>query len=788
MEPGRCHYQTLEDAPSENSKAKTWQKLYEWYDRHLELENCGLALRRLLDDIFAWSSPPVEKERRKHKQWACLRKMLAKTALCLVVLAVAWQFMRPWEGYIATSSMQGGGGPVADHHDIAPSPSAAAAHLAPSQARRGGARAVTPSLQQADVWSLSYPQGGGAFPEKPFQLRVGRSVEISPQLVAKEGTTCSVERPLPAGLALNKSTCVIHGEPTQQTTSAQTFVITASNSKTSASALVVLAVGAALPGTMHTVAGSSQASGREPKVVLGFQEELWWPESLCAHNGKLYIGQWCSIAEMDLQSGEVTLLLGDGRDGNKGDGEQKEHAQVGLVTGLVVHREELYFADRTNNVVRKVGLAGSGAPGLVSRVAGTGGAGFAGDGGQATLAELSAPWDLAVLRGKQLLIADSWNHCIRAVDLDGEHSGIITTVAGAPQFEGFFADGVTADTAGLRDPRGLMVMGQMVYVADSGGHRIRSIDFEQSPPKIATFAGGGKKSTDGTPAAELQLRHPNGLTLGFDGKMYVACRRGSHTVLSIDMQQPHHPTRIVAGIGEEGEGADFTVATSSALSHPSAAAAVGEGAIYIAEWGRIRAVTVAKSIEEVPFLGTWSSLKPDGTLASPFSLPASTAYISPALPTTPSDFHFSVGFDGLSFPPSVLGVADMESIKKLATNLQPNGTDTDFNGVAIMLIPEAGNEPLTSIPFPAAVHAAQGTEAITVTGWVSRTEFGDRCEYALKDVMLSEMPATAQASSPMITPHVGIDVPMHVFMAAWGPATQLRIIVENPPLLERSWT
>jgi len=629
-----------------------------------------------------------------------------------------------------------------------------------------------------DVWSISYPQGGEAIIDQPFQLHVGSSIEILPQLVARRGTTCSVKPPqLPAGLTLNQSTCVIQGVPTLQTAEKQTFVITAANSKASASALVVLTVGPALQGTIRTVAGSGDEEGgdRVPEASesSGLEEQLLqWPESLCAHRGKLYIGQQCSIAEMDLHSSQVRLLLGDKECGNRGDGEQKEHVKVGLISGLAVHQEELYFTDRKHNVVRKVGLPRSEAPGLVSRVAGTGEAGFAGDGGQATAAKLDTPGGLAILSGK-LLIADSLNDCIRSVDLEGEHSGIITTVAGNPESD---EEGQSGSVS-LDDPKGLLVVAQMVYVIDSGNSRICSIDFQRSPPEIATFAGGGEKTIDKAPAAEWQLSDPTGLTLGRDGKMYVACWGDNRTVLAVDLQQPDHPTSLVAATGEEGEGADVDIDKSSSLEYPSAVAAVGRDTIYVTEWHRIRAVSLAKSVDHVPFLGTWSSWRADGTLASPFSLPASTAYISPALPTTPSVFHFSLEFDGLSFPPSVLGLADMESIKRLSTNRQTKGIPSDFIGVAIMLIPEAD------------AYSARDTKVTTVTGWVSRREFGDRrCEYALKDVMLSRMPAAPPSPTSMITRHVGIDVPMHVFMAAWGPATQLRIIVENPPLLERSWT
>mmetsp|Transcript_32749 Transcript_32749/g.76818 ORF Transcript_32749/g.76818 Transcript_32749/m.76818 type:complete len:470 (-) Transcript_32749:133-1542(-) len=368
-------------------------------------------------------------------------------------------------------------------------------------------------------------------------------------------------------------------------------------------------------GTIQTVAGSREAGDTVADALPALKQKLSAPQSLCYHRGMLYIGQEGSIAEMDLSTWEVRLLLGKpGAPGNEGDGQQREHARVGDVQGLVVHKDELYFTDWTHHVVRKLGLPGSSAPGLVSRVAGTGRDGFRGDAGPATAAELSYPWGLAVIDGK-LLIADYGNHCIRSVELQGVASGVISTVAGTPTRIGFSGDDGPACAAKLAFPRSLVAVGQVAYLADAGNSRIRSIDFRQSPPVLASFAGGGAKLTDGAPATEWQLSYPVGLTLGSDGRhMYVSCWGGSHTAYAIDMQAANHPTSLIAGKGGQDDGVDFIAATSSPLSYPAAVAAVGDGredTVYIAEEHCIRQVKVSGgALEPQPLDATLDADQP----------------------------------------------------------------------------------------------------------------------------------------------------------------------------------
>jgi len=128
----------------------------------------------------------------------------------------------------------------------------------------------------------------------------------------------------------------------------------------------------------------------------------------------------------------------------------------------------LYIADTENHRIRRVDFAA----GLIETVAGVGTAGFSGDGGPATAAALSHPRDIEIGPGDRLFIADTENHRVRAVDLT---TGVITTIAGTGD-AGFSGDGGPAAVAVLRRPFGIAFdpSGDL-YISDTLNNRIRRV-------------------------------------------------------------------------------------------------------------------------------------------------------------------------------------------------------------------------------------------------------------------------------------------------------------------------
>jgi trimeric autotransporter adhesin len=147
----------------------------------------------------------------------------------------------------------------------------------------------------------------------------------------------------------------------------------------------------------------------------------------------------------------------------------------------------LDFADFGHNSVGQIDreTLSSGRTDVISTLAGTGKAGFGGDGGPATAAELHGPYGVAIDAG-DIYVSDSQNHRVRRIDPDG----IITTVAGtgAPGWSG---DGGSARRAELNVPAGLALDGKgNLYIADQRNNRVRRVD--AATGVIATVAGNGR--------------------------------------------------------------------------------------------------------------------------------------------------------------------------------------------------------------------------------------------------------------------------------------------------------
>ena len=188
-------------------------------------------------------------------------------------------------------------------------------------------------------------------------------------------------------------------------------------------------------------------------------------------------------------------------------------ARISGPLGIAVALDgSLYIADTGNNRVRQVATDGT-----ISTVAGTGTAGYSGDGGQGTNAQLYHPIRVAISPDGALYIADLVNHRVRKLRSDG----LISTVAGNG-VPGYSGDGGPATEAELNNPVGLAVgADDRLYIADSGNNRIRMVGVDGS---IVTLAGNGTAGYGGEtgPGAAASLNDPAGIAVGPDGMVYVA--------------------------------------------------------------------------------------------------------------------------------------------------------------------------------------------------------------------------------------------------------------------------
>jgi uncharacterized repeat protein (TIGR01451 family) len=199
--------------------------------------------------------------------------------------------------------------------------------------------------------------------------------------------------------------------------------------------------------------------------------------------GNLYIAdiQNNCIRKVTAATGIITTIAGTTVSGYTGDGSPATTATLNSPFGVTVDRPgNVYVVDNGNNVVRKIDAA----TGIISTVAGTGIAGFSGDNGLATAAQLNYPYRVITDSLNNLYISDQFNQRIRKVDV---RTGIITTFAGNGQ-SAYSGDNVAANTTAISNPVGIgFDSAYNLYVNDWTNNRIRMIaNVLASPPLIPT--------------------------------------------------------------------------------------------------------------------------------------------------------------------------------------------------------------------------------------------------------------------------------------------------------------
>lgn len=229
--------------------------------------------------------------------------------------------------------------------------------------------------------------------------------------------------------------------------------------------------------------------------------------------GNIYSADWsnCVIRKINT-AGIISTIAGTGTNGYSGDGGLAINAQLNGPYGLALDATgNLYIADMNNHRIRKINSAG-----IITTIAGNGTGGYSGDGGLATAAKLYSPWGITIDAGGNLYIADSQNNRIRKVST----SGIITTIAGVGT-NGFSGDGGLATGAELKEPSGVAFdsFGNL-FIADFGNTRIRMIN---STGIINTIAGSTYGyAGDGGPAISAQFSGLWGITTDSADNLYIA--------------------------------------------------------------------------------------------------------------------------------------------------------------------------------------------------------------------------------------------------------------------------
>jgi DNA-binding beta-propeller fold protein YncE len=283
----------------------------------------------------------------------------------------------------------------------------------------------------------------------------------------------------------------------------------------------------------------------------------------------------------------VATAAGTGEAGFSGDGGPATAARLNGPFDVGFDRDgNLYFSDTFNHRIRRVDRAS----GRITTVAGSGTAGYAGDGGPAVAASFNEPYGIAIDRAGNIYVADRHNCRVRRVD---RRSGIVTTLAGS----GIRGDGAPAAAALLAEPNGLAFDPQerRLFIADVAGHRVRVVDLAAGT--ISTFAGTGaaEHTGDGGPAAAAGIFGARAVKVATDGTVFILERQGS-TLRAVDPQSGL--IRRVAGTGERGYGGDGGPALAAVFDAPKELALDRDGNALVVdtENHRIRLVDFATGI------------------------------------------------------------------------------------------------------------------------------------------------------------------------------------------------
>jgi uncharacterized protein (TIGR03437 family) len=342
----------------------------------------------------------------------------------------------------------------------------------------------------------------------------------------------------------------------------------------------------------------------------------------------------------------ITTIAGQlGVSGYAGDGGPATNAFLFGPSDIIFDSSgNLYIADTLNNRVRQVNLSSS----IINTVAGSGTAGYAGDGSSATASgtELRFPSGMTFDSRGNFYIADTGNYVIREVNT----SNIISTVAGDNGLgPGFSGDLGLATSARLWNPTSVAVdSAGNIYIADPYNNVVRVVCANQTPiacqgsgvGDITTFAGnhaaGPGYTGDGGPPTKALLNNPVAVLLDPAGNLYIsdsgnnAIRKvstsGIITTVAGGTQGLNGPKGIaldssgnlyiadtgncvirmvntsgiittIAGTGKPGSSGDGGEATSAQLTFPSGVAVNG-GKVYIADNGNnaIRLLTPAAQV------------------------------------------------------------------------------------------------------------------------------------------------------------------------------------------------
>jgi DNA-binding beta-propeller fold protein YncE len=269
----------------------------------------------------------------------------------------------------------------------------------------------------------------------------------------------------------------------------------------------------------------------------------------------------------------LEIVAGTGRAENNGDAGAAATFNIGLPFGVEIGPGgALYITEIQNHRVLRLDFKTS----RISTVAGTGSRGYSGDGGPATRAQMNEPYEVRFDSLGNMYVVEMKNHIVRRID--GKR-GVISTIAGSGS-AGYSGDGGAATEARLNQPHSIALdRDDNLYIADINNHRIRRVDAKTGV--IETIAGDGKRAlpVDGQAARGKPIFGPRALFMQ-RGTLWIALREGQ-SVWRMDVADGI--LRQVAGTGQRGNSGDGGLAPAATFNGPKGIAVAPNGTIYIVD-------------------------------------------------------------------------------------------------------------------------------------------------------------------------------------------------------------
>jgi len=321
---------------------------------------------------------------------------------------------------------------------------------------------------------------------------------------------------------------------------------------------------------INTVAGDGTA-GYSGDGAAATSAALFGPLGVAVDNsGNIYIEDVYNhrIRKVNA-SGEIVTYAGTGAGGYSGDGAIATSAAI-TPNGVAVDKYgNVYVSDAVACVVRKISTDG-----IITTVAGTGVAGYTGDGAAAASARLSSPCGIAVDTAGNLFIADAANNVIREVS-----GGIINTIAGLGS-PGYLGDGSLATNAELDSPFAVAVDNyHNIYISDFKNNLVRKIDTTGTINRYAgTFNAYGYTGDLGA-ATSATLNGIRGLAVDANRNLFIA-DANNNVIRKVDT---FGIITTAAGNGYAGFGGDLGTVNGANLSSPYGVAVDAAGSLYIAD-------------------------------------------------------------------------------------------------------------------------------------------------------------------------------------------------------------